>query len=66
MHKRATSKKRAAEAEKEISMEDTEATPVADVEMLLPPAEPNKPTQQEEQTENQNKQRTQLCKKCSG
>ena len=51
MHKRATSIKRAAEAEKEISMEDTEATPVKDVEMLLPPAEPNKSTQQKEQHE---------------
>ena len=40
MQRRATSKKRAAEAEKEINMEDKEATPVEDVEVLLPPEEP--------------------------
>lgn len=51
MHRRATSKKRAAEAEKEIDMEDKEATPVEDVEGILPPAEPNKPTQQEKPTQ---------------
>ena len=47
MQRRATSKKRAAEAEKEIeiNMEDKEATPVEDMEMLLPPAEPKQPAQ---------------------
>ena len=51
MHRRATSKKWAAEAEKEIDMDDKEATPVEDVEGRLPPAEPNQPAQQEEQPE---------------
>ena len=39
MQRRATSKKRAAEAEKEVEMdmENKEATPVEDVERLLPP-----------------------------
>ena len=36
MQRRATSKKRAAEAEKEIDMGDKEATPVEIVETLLP------------------------------
>ena len=40
MHRRATSKKRVVEAEQEIDMEDKEATPVEDVELTLPPAEP--------------------------
>ena len=51
MQRRATSKKRAAEAEKEINMEDKEATPVEDVEMMLPPIEPTKPMLQKEQPE---------------
>ena len=37
MPKRAMSKKRAAEAEKEIDMDDKEATPVEDIEGRLPP-----------------------------
>ena len=48
---RATSKKRAAEAEKDINMEDKEATPVEDVEMTLPPAELKQPAQPKEQPE---------------
>ena len=52
MPKRAISKKRAAEAEKEIDMDDKEATPVEDIEGRLPPAEPNQPAQQEKQPEN--------------
>ncbi|KAI0231214.1 hypothetical protein L0F63_007209, partial [Massospora cicadina] len=44
-------KKRAMEAEQEVDMEDKEATPVEDVESMLPPAEPNKPAPQEEQPE---------------
>ena len=51
MQRRATSKKREAEAKKEINMEDKEATPVEDVEMLLPPAEPKQPAQPEIQPE---------------
>ena len=51
MHRRATSKKRAVEAEQEVDMEDKEATPVEDVELMLPPAEPNKPAPQKEQPE---------------
>ena len=43
MQRRATSKKRAADAEKEIDMGDKEATPVEIVETLLPPAEPKQP-----------------------
>ena len=43
MQRRATSKKRASEAKKEIDMEDKEATPVEDVERLLPPVEPKQP-----------------------
>ena len=43
MHKRATSKKRAAEAEKEISMEDTEATPVEEVEAIIKEAQGDRP-----------------------
>ena len=52
MHRRATSKKRVAEAEKEIDMEDKDATPVEDMEMILPPAEPTKPLLQEKHPEN--------------
>ena len=37
MPKRAISKKRAAEAEKEIDMDDKEATPVENIEGRLPP-----------------------------
>ena len=37
MQRRATSKKRAAEAEKEIDMGDKEATPVEDIEVLVYP-----------------------------
>ena len=51
MQRRATSKKRAAEAEKEIDMGDKEATPVEEVELLLPPVEPKQseePTQTRE------------------
>ena len=51
MPKRAISKKRAVEAEEEIDMENKEATPVEDVEMILPPVEPTKPMSQEEQPE---------------
>ena len=43
MQRRATSKKRAAEAEKELNMDDKEATPVEDIEAILSPAEPNRP-----------------------
>ena len=49
MQRRATSKKRAAEVDKEINMDDKEATPVEDLEEILPPIEPNRPIQQEEQ-----------------
>ena len=54
MKKRALSKKRAAEAEKEIveiDMDDKEATPVEDLEGRLPPEEPKQPTQPKEQPE---------------
>ena len=47
MQRRATSKKRAAEVEKEINMDDKEATPVGDIEEILPPAEPEQPKQPE-------------------
>ena len=52
MQRRATSKKRAAEAEKEveIDMENKEATPV-DVESSLPPVLSKQPAQPEEQPE---------------
>ena len=36
MQSRATSKKRAAEAEKDVDMGDKEATPVEDIEVLVP------------------------------
>ena len=39
MQRRATSKKRAAEAEKEIDMGDKEATSVEDIKVLVPPVE---------------------------
>ena len=48
MQRRATSKKPAAEAEREINMDDKEATPVEDIEERLPPAEPNRPAQTED------------------
>ena len=51
MQRRATSKRRAAEADKEIDMDDKEATPVEDLEEILPPIEPSRPVQQEEQIE---------------
>ena len=52
MQRRATSKKRAAEAEKavEMDMENKEAMPV-DVESTLPPVLSKQPTQPEEQPE---------------
>ena len=43
MQRRATSKKRAAEAEKEVDMGDKEATPVEDPEVVLPPLRGNGP-----------------------
>ena len=46
MHRRATSKKRAVEAEQEIDMEDKETAPVEDAELILPPAEPTEPIPQ--------------------
>ena len=48
MQRRATSKRRAAEADKEIVMDDKEATPVEDLEEILPPIEPSRPIQTEE------------------
>ena len=45
MKRRATSKKRAEEVDKEINMDDKEATPVGDVEEILPPTEPSRPVQ---------------------
>ena len=51
MQRRATSKRRAAEADKEIDMDDKEATPVEDLEEILPPTEPSRPVPQEEQIE---------------
>ena len=51
MHRRATSKKRAAEAEKELDMDDKEATSVEDIEVVLPPAEQKQPAQRKEQQE---------------
>ena len=51
MPKRSTSKKRATELEKEIDMENKEATPVEDLEMTLPPVEPNQPALPEKQSE---------------
>ena len=51
MQRRATSKKRAAEAEKEVDMGDKEATPVEDPEMLLAQMESKQPEQSGEQPE---------------
>ena len=51
MQRRATSKKRAAEVDKEINMEDKEATPVEDIEEILTPKEPNRPVQHEKPTQ---------------
>ena len=51
MQRRATSKKRAAEAEKEVDMGDKEATPIEDPEVLLNPVEPKQPAPPEEQPE---------------
>ena len=55
MHKRATSKRRAAEAEKETRMEEKEATSTEDVEEILTTVEHRQPEQVEElqQPENQ-------------
>ena len=47
MQKRATSKKRAVDAEPKINMDKKEATPVED-EVILPPMEPAKPTREEQ------------------
>ena len=49
MLKRGKSKQRAAEAKKEIEMLEKEATSVEDIETGLPPVEPTKPTQMENQ-----------------
>ena len=43
MQRRATLKKRAAEAEKELNMDDKEATPVEDVEKILQRVEHKQP-----------------------
>ena len=51
MQRRATSKKRAAEAEKEVDMGDKEATPVEDIEVLVTPVEHKQPAPPEEQPE---------------
>ena len=40
-----TSKKCAADAEKEINMDEKEVTLVEDIEVVLPPAEPNRTTE---------------------
>ena len=48
MHKRATSKRRAAEAEKETRMEEKEATSAEDVEEILTTVEDRQPEQVEE------------------
>ena len=56
MQPRATSMKRAAEAEKEINMEDKEATPVEDVERLLPQQNLNNPHHQRNNWKYQRKQ----------
>ena len=47
--KRSTSKKRAADADPKINMDEKEATPVEDVEARLPPIEPEKPAQRGDQ-----------------
>ena len=51
MQRRATSIKRAAEAEKEVDMGDKEATPVEDPEVLVNPVEPKQPAPSEEPPE---------------
>ena len=51
MQRRATSKKRAAEAEKEVDMGDKEATPIEDIEVLVTPVEHKQPAPPEEQPE---------------
>ena len=51
MQRRATSKKRVAEAEKEVDMGDKEATPVEDPEGLLTQVEPKQPAPPKEQPE---------------
>ena len=51
MLRRATSKKRAAEAEKELDMDNKEATPVEDVEKMLERVEHKQPEPPEEQPE---------------
>ena len=43
MQRRATSKERAAEAEKDVDMGDKEATPVEDIEVLVTLVEPKQP-----------------------
>ena len=47
MRRRATSKKCAADAEKEIDMDEKEATLVENIEAILLPVEPNRPAQSE-------------------
>ena len=51
MMRRATSKKRAAEAEKELDMDNKEATPVEDVEKILERVEHKQPAPPEKQPE---------------
>ena len=51
MQRRATSKKRAVEAEKEVDMGDKEATPVEDPEVVLTPLEDKQTAPPEEQPE---------------
>ena len=51
MQRRATSKKRAAEAEKEVDMGDKEATPIGDPEVLVTPVEPKQTAPPEKQPE---------------
>ena len=67
MQCRATSKKRAAEAEKEVEMdtENKEATPVEDVERLLPPVEPKQPAPPEEQLKYQRQQGSSISRRKS-
>ena len=47
--KRSASKKSAADAEPNINMDEKEATPVEDIEEILPPMEPDRPVQTEEE-----------------
>ena len=51
MQRRATSKKRAAEAKREVDMGDKEATPVENIEVLVAPVEQKQPAPPEEQPE---------------